>query len=687
MSKIENNYRNNYRNNYKNNANNDNRKDYNYNNGKINTFHKNDHYTKSSNNDYYELKEMNKWIENLNSENHNQMKEIYNRKKVIWKKYFNKLLLKLTRDHKIEMLEYVLNELKLIPQEKNKVKYYTLLNENVWIGKNDTETGDFYEKCLKTFDILIANGYNFIDFSVLSNEITNKTEILNLLKNYGDFYEELTKENSKIPKELKDILSKQILSDKGLKTVEEFDLEMRKNDILLQNMLLIIDDYFTEQNMIEKKLNITESFIGALINDKNKISEELKNRLYEYFTNIYYDLDHFVKCLKLIFNKITLSNTLLFVDYIQFILSRNVDDMSFEIFKLLVIRESTTINEKNIVNSIFVDLVGRNDFKKYFQFIDLNAIKEKFVLNIINNYENWLHQILSNQILANPDVEKDEIIKNNYGVLLMILGICYSKGYFKNIIIELIENLILNSDIDLIKPFGIFLEQNKLLNSNFSIEEFNLLSTYINKYYINPTQLKNKFIIEDILSNFVSTSDDKKTIRGEDINLFFKTKNFINTNCSTIEYDLLKINKSNIDLKDQVGLDKQKKQEEWEEQDEQDESDELNNCKLNNKVVKNIILYMKSSNIDIGIDDLIYFIEKFEISLKEFTYCLVHSLGESSPNDIKSLNLLLDRISTIKGYNLIIDEFKIILQNTKLINSLKCDNPKLDFIISNLILQ
>lgn len=649
-----------------------------------------------------DVEEINEWVNNINDENHDNMLEIYQRKKEIWKIHINKILIKLTRGHKIKMLDYILNEIKLIPSEKKK-KNYTLLNENVWIGKTDIETEDYFDKCISTFDVLISNGYNFIEFSVLSNETTNKTEILNMLSNPPYFYQAIIKKNKIIPKELQNELFRYIYVIQNLKTSQNFLNVIQKNNNLLSTITTLINNYFTYQNVIEKRLTSTESFLGALISDKNIISSDLRDRLYDYYTKTYWNKDQFIQCLKTIFNKITLSNSVLFIDNMQFILSRNVDIMSKEIFKLLVFRESTNINEKNIVNCLFSDLVGRKDLEKYFQSIDIEEIKQKFVQNIIEGYHNWIKEIILMQKLSNPDVECDEFKKNDYSVLMMIFGIAYSKGYFKNEIIQLIHNIFINENVNMVKPFGIFLELSEIKDSNLSSEEFNLISLFIDKLYINSTSLKDKFVIEDILTDFVSFGKNKKSIREENINLFLKTKNFFIQNNNNKTKNSKKMNSFNIfNTLDSDNEDEDDDNELSENKPEynraEDSQGELNGLNLdgledeeelaepNEKIMKNIILYLKSNDKENAIDDLVYFIEKSELELKEFAYGLIYCMGESSPNNVPSLNSLIEKIQTIKGFESMNNELKLLLENNKLIEVLKYDNPMLDLIINSLIL-
>ena len=58
----------------------------------------------------------------------------------------------------------------------------------------------------------------------------------------------------------------------------------------------MISNYYTDQKVLERRLKSTESFLGALINSDNRINVELRDRLYNYFTKIYWNKEHFVSC-------------------------------------------------------------------------------------------------------------------------------------------------------------------------------------------------------------------------------------------------------------------------------------------------------------------------------------------------------------------------------------------------------
>jgi len=479
------------------------------------------------------IKEIKEWISKIKKDNFDENISFFESNKTKWNDQIKLILKELTRNHKNDILEYILKKIQSNLSNstiKKKFISYTLLNENVWVGKNNNVGLDDFELITETFDILISNGFNFIDFSVINNESTNKSGITEMLINLNQFYFSVIKKDSRFSKELQKELFEYITIKMNLKNNEVFINSIQKNPNILNKINSIIDIYYTEEQILERRLKQTESFLGALMNVDNCIDIELRDKLYNYFTKIYWNKQHFVSCLTMMFNKITDSNSMLFIDNIQFLLSRNVDVMTFEIFKLIVSRESTNITEKNIVNCLLSNLVGRTDLIKYFESIDIELIKHQFITNILNNYTEWIEEVILHQKKLNPDVPNDEFKNNDYGVLMMILGIAYSKGYMFEEILNVISSII-ESDVNLIKPFGIFLETSKINPNIFELNIQELISKYISKFYFNSkTGLREKYTIESILSNFISSGlKTKIEIRIQHIEQFMNYKTFIIT--------------------------------------------------------------------------------------------------------------------------------------------------------------
>ena len=362
--------------------------------------------------------EIDEWVKKSTTNNFTEQVSIYEMNKSTWDEQMKYVLKELTRNHKIDLLQYVLHNVQshsstTTSSNRQKYKSYTLLNENVWFGKNNISTIHDFELIIETFDILISNGYNFIEFSVLSNETTNKSEITNMLSNPYRFYVGVMKKDNIFPSALQNELFKYLSNTLNLKNPDTFIDFIQRNPNIIQTINSMIDSYYTESKIIERRLKSTEGFLSALINDDNKINSELRDKLYDYFTKTYWNREHFVTCLRLMINKISESNSILFIDNMQFILSRNVDIMTHEIFKLIVSRESFTITEKTVINTLLSKLVGRKDFIKYFESINIEHVKNQFIINILNNFDGWIEEIIQYQKSLNPDVSSDEFRTNN----------------------------------------------------------------------------------------------------------------------------------------------------------------------------------------------------------------------------------------------------------------------------------
>jgi hypothetical protein len=651
--------------------------------------------------------EIDEWIKETRVDNFDEQIVIYESNKSTWNIQTKYILKELTRNHKNELLSYVLGDVKLSSSkssDKDKYKSYTLLNENVWVGKNNIVSENDFDLIIETFDILISNGYDFFEFSVLSNETINKTEITNMLTNPYQFYVNVMRKDSRFPSSLQDELFKYLSVRMGLKNPESFVNSLQKNTNIIDTINSMISNYYTDQKVLERRLKSTESFLGALINSDNRINVELRDRLYNYFTKIYWNKEHFVRCLLFMINKITDTNSMLIIDNMQFILSRNVDIMTHEIFKLIVLRESTRVTERNVIGGLLTNLVGRKDLTNYFETIDMGEIKSQFISTIIDNHSYWIDDIIEHQKLINPDVSIDEFKLNDYGCLMMILGIAYSNGYLRERILSIVSSIIELTDVNLIKPFGIFLETSKIKSNELEQAEHELISKYIHKFYLcSQSAKREKFIVETILSTF-AFDDQTHTIRTDEIEQFLRIGSFVILKSKAKKSNpTSKINFNNkfngmyesddefVDESNDDGHDKNsddKTNESFGADFDEEIFDEEEFDEPNEHILKIINIYFKSLDLEASFDDLKYFIEtsKVDINYKDFAYALFYSFSERTLRDIEQIKGLIHQMSLIIGFERIHEEIcELSIKNTNLIEMLKSDNPKLPEIISNLI--
>jgi len=648
------------------------------------------------------INEIDEWLSGIDSTNFEEKISIFESNKSRWIEQIKYILKDLTRNHKNRVLEYILRneQTHIVNSNRQQNKIYTLLNENVWVSKSNADFDD-YDLVLETFDILISNGFNFIEFSVLSNESSNKSEIMSMLSNPYNFYYGVMHKDARFPSELQDNLFKFISIRMNLKNPNLFLSALQRNPNIQSTIISMIDAYYTEERVIERRLKSTESFLGALTNKDNRINPELRDRLYNYFTKIYWNQEHFITCLKLMFNKITDSNSMLFIDNMQFFLSRNVDIMSHEIFNLVVSRESTQISERNIINGLLSDLVGRKDLISYFESINIESIKHRFIDNILRNHIGWIEEVIQHQHMLNPAVPLEEFRTNDYGVLMMILGLAYSKGYMREEIFSVILQIIQENSINMVKPFGIFLETSQINPNDLEPMMLELIRRYIVNYYFNPqTGMREKYIIETILSNFVSSGFKSKIdLRLQNIEYFMSMGTFILPRPNLKQV----LSKQSLTTNKFAGIYESDDEGESEEVGNEDvegeavesidvesidvENDDSEILEPNEEILKQINLYFKSNGTEESFDDLKYFIETSDtkIGFKEFTYALFYSFGERTLREIESIKRLIHGMSTIEGFEEIFSEFNnLVRTSAELIEMLKCDNPRIMEVISGL---
>jgi len=625
------------------------------------------------------------WVKNINSTNIDISIDYYERHKELWVNNLAILLKELTRKHRIEVLEKVLHKIK--SSDNNTIKHFknfTLLNDNVWFGRNDEETENSFNEVIQTYELLKSHGYYFFELSTIGNHHSGQNEIDNIFSDINSFYLCVVRKDKRIPDELQNELFQYISIRQGLKNPELFNKAILSNPSIKQNIKNIINNYFSNENLIQKRLETSESFIGAIINNENGISEELRNKLYNYFTKTYFDKEHFFQCMRIMFNKITENNSILFIDNIIFMISRNIDIMSYEVFKLLILRESTSSNEKAFIMTIFSNPIGRKDLVEYFHSINVDSIKTLFMENILKNYENWIN-LISNSKEFNQQEDLEQFITNAYAVLMMIFGISYSYNIFKSKINKVIIDL-LHKDINIIKSLGIFLIESDIhidiLDNINKLDDINtILRDYINKYYFSKdSMMKDKIIVENILENFLNKKKDKIiSIRNKEIDLFLSEGYFIKTNKLSIEEGSHKTNFIN------VSKDEYDKEEDEQEVEEDEQEDEYELEEPNEEILENIKAYFKNPDKKTGQNDLEYYIEKNKIRIEDFTYGLVYSLIDRKTEESDDMVLLIKELEKIKNYEKIFDDFnKIIKTNENLIKNLKSENMSLEKIIKKI---
>jgi hypothetical protein len=660
--------------------------------------------------------EITNWVYTITETNTGESIEIYESKKYSWLDRKQHMLKILVRNHKSQVLEYVLDDITHMalasPKQSEQVNF-TLLNEAVWFNSSDIQklVNPDFEKIkldiINTMLVLISHGHNFISLSSTEN-VSSKSEIENMIKRPIPFYLSVVKRDKRIPSELQNNLYHFITVKMNLKKPELFEKTFESNGSFVLDIKKIINEHFAETNTQLKRFETSESFLGAILNQYNRINPILRENLYRYFTSEYYDGEHFKTCIKLIFNKITESNSLLFTDNILFILSRNTYEISQEICKLLISRELTGITEKKIIETILSVPTGKVDYAGYFDTIDIELVKTRFLENVIENFNQWVEDTILLQKTFNPEVEDNEFRTNNLGVVMMILGIGYSRRYIRKSIIDTIFTMFdTYSQIKLIKPFGVFLETSGINSENLDSDEYELVTKFIKSYYLSDN-FKDKVNIENILGNFVTNSQNNLQAKASDsksTTLEIRKKNidtFLNKGCFFLKkvsrvvplkyfpdmkngFNCLEDEQENEedDQDDEQEDDQEDDQEDVQDDDQDDDQEEF--PEPNEKIIKNLQLYFKSNDEISKMEDLIYFITTDNVTQHDFSYGLYSSLIERKLSDIVGIKTILEKLSELSGFEKIEQEF-ILCHSTYpgLIEMMKCDNPKISQIVLEL---
>jgi len=264
--------------------------------------------------------------------------------------------------------------------------------------------------------------------------------------------------------------------------------------------------------------------------------------------------------------------------------------------------------------------------------------------------------------------------------------------------LSVVSNILERTDVNLIKPFGVFIETSNISNIDMTEQEYKVISKYITRFYFNSSySFREKSIIETILSNFASQSKKHPVnVRKDNIETFLTTGLFVKINSKAkfvpVKKTLsIKTNNTFSGLESDDELDEEPtnihdvKPNDVYLLDEVDELDEIDYPEPDEKVLKNINIYFKTNDKEASLDDLKYFIEKSKIELKNFVCGLLYSLGERTPADISNIKVLISQINLIPGFELLVKEFDDFIKiNPGLVNMLKCDNPKLMEIIDGI---
>lgn len=393
----------------------------------------------------------------------------------------------------------------------------------------------------------------------------------------------------------------------------------------------------------------TETILNVLMHQDNLMHDEIKNTLYKWLTEEFYDKQHFIKCLTSLFNTISEKTLCFMKDRILFLTYRNIEDMTLDIFKLLVITEDISINMITKINSFLTEpeLNIKYDYARYFNKINLNERKEQFIQKILDNFTIWINNVIETQQLKNPDISIDEFYSKNMCVIFLMFALFYKKGINRDNIIKILRKL--KSKIDIHKAYIIFFENCGLNLNNINNDEKDLLIHFTKKYYgrtmMNTTNIEgmfdnlrnaNKFNRTDkkYIDNFIISGDIKKEIQLE-------RPQFNND----VEFD-------------------------------SEDDQELPNDKLVksfNSFYKNF-KGLEDRGFNDLLDDLLYSIEKCESELPTIVLSFIHSFENITQSIIDNINTIINNINKEKD-GFIIEYKNQLITRKDFISDLEMDNP------------
>jgi hypothetical protein len=448
-----------------------------------------------------------------------------------------------------------------------------------------------------------------------------------------------------------------------------------------------------------------EIFLDSLLLEKNNLGEEIRNRLYLFFTTEWYDQDKFSKSIKTISGKISSATMNKYKDRGLFLISRNIFSMTHELFMAMLDYPVGVDSVKTITNMI-LENPSDGCFNRYFMNIDINLLRINVCDLLIDNFEQWINDMtdtkISNNSLKNESLQSEEDLRKDIAndmrcQLYYIMTIFYNSGYVSKE--KIIDELFTKREIEYVNIYKIFL---KNINSfdEYTLEDLphetehcKLLVYFIENFYFSDKiiSIKSKMSVEFIISGIFNI--DKKynsKVKGMMINFLERYHQLIpkiSTSIATAKesgklYESDKTCATNINIDDL---------------DEFYELDEIeqNYCKkfknyYNN--LKRVTLEQIKENPKLVTEHLedikldIIENEMTQVHKKQLIYGLISSFEEIKEKDCIVIKLLIKFINNNVIKNFINDLHNEFVTNENKINNIfDCfDNPMLKKIVENI---
>lgn len=352
----------------------------------------------------------------------------------------------------------------LLYHRKKIIKYQDIIN---WIeNKNFDECILYYEENLKE---LIENYDEYIITNVRKHLV--KSRRYDILEYFVSIRENIILNKRRFNDKL-DVYSELLWPRENIEDEEQFVEEFKKT---FQILLMKNFDIFKFDN------HWNESLFAVIKNKNNKLTENLKMRLYDFFLNEWENNDIILRSFKNMWNKIAPQTKEKMWKYLIFLIYKNPEDcihyLSNNLFKSHGTQKTNNIKTEiyNIIELLMEYPKDNNDIYHIYQNVDWDSkIKE-------------YGEILLDKLEKDCIKDKDNIYQNSlrYGTLL---GLLYKSN--KNIQSQ-IMNII--SDFDRPNIIQIFIE---FYESSQISDDSDIVIKFKEEMYKNVDNNKDKFEIE-----------------------------------------------------------------------------------------------------------------------------------------------------------------------------------------------
>jgi hypothetical protein len=270
---------------------------------------------------------------------------------------------------------------------------------------------------------------------------------------------------------------------------------------IINSVNILIENKFNYMGFTEFDKSLTnaasgdskETFLDSLMHPDNKLDNVKKIHLYKYFTEKLYNDTEFKKSMNDMFNKCSNKNINIFKNKIIFLLTRNINEMTFIIFEKIINFIVNNSYSLMILNVILKE-PSKSCFDEYFKVVDLVSIRNEMCNIILINHTEWIKNQTENQLyiedIENKHKKKElyiNLLQENYIKFYALMSVYYNNNINKD---EIIDKLFTNCQRNLGNEVEV----------KIKLEFFKNINIY-KKYSLNS--LPKDLIESKILFNFI----------------------------------------------------------------------------------------------------------------------------------------------------------------------------------------